>query len=204
MGPFQDAIITEGVVPGWRGRQAPQPPLPHAPRWWGEEGHRPDGLTVIHCARTIIKEEGITALWKGNVPCMFRQGWNQLFLFGSYDYLKQGVLGLERDAPISKHQSLTLGMIAGALGPLTNNPFDVSKTRMQGQLTTGADRKYTNMVQCIGLIFREEGFAPLMRGCMMRMARVAPGMGITFTIVETAMEHCTDQQIPFPLNIGCA
>eukprot|EP00662_Eupelagonemidae_sp_cell21_P033474 gene33474-18011_t len=29
------------------------------------------------------------------VPTMFRQGWNQLFLFGTYDTLKQAVLGLD-------------------------------------------------------------------------------------------------------------
>eukprot|EP01065_Artemidia_motanka_P009792 TRINITY_DN1505_c2_g1_i1.p1 TRINITY_DN1505_c2_g1~~TRINITY_DN1505_c2_g1_i1.p1 ORF type:complete len:306 (+),score=89.82 TRINITY_DN1505_c2_g1_i1:85-1002(+) len=158
----------------------------------------------VHCARTIIKEEGVGALWKGNVPCMFRQGWNQLFLFGTYDKIKELVLGLDRDAPISKHQSLGLGMIAGALGPLTNNPFDVAKTRLQGQQEVGDARKYTSMVQCIGKIYREEGFTPLMRGCVMRMARVAPGMGITFTVVETACETFTDQQLPFPLNIGVA
>eukprot|EP00756_Hemistasia_phaeocysticola_P029261 Hpha_TRINITY_DN16221_c0_g1::TRINITY_DN16221_c0_g1_i1::g.12536::m.12536/K15100/SLC25A1, CTP; solute carrier family 25 (mitochondrial citrate transporter), member 1 len=158
----------------------------------------------VHCARTIIREEGATAMWKGNVPCMFRQGWNQLFLFGTYDKLKELVLGLDRDAKISKHQSLSLGIIAGALGPLTNNPFDVAKTRLQGQLEVGDKRKYTNMVQCIGRIYKEEGFSPLMRGCVMRMARVAPGMGITFTVVETATERYTDQQIPFPFDIGVA
>eukprot|EP01062_Namystynia_karyoxenos_P079364 TRINITY_DN8350_c2_g1_i1.p1 TRINITY_DN8350_c2_g1~~TRINITY_DN8350_c2_g1_i1.p1 ORF type:complete len:339 (+),score=108.45 TRINITY_DN8350_c2_g1_i1:99-1019(+) len=158
----------------------------------------------VHCARTIIREEGVGSLWKGNVPCMFRQGWNQLFLFGTYDKLKEIVLGLDRDAPISKHQSLGLGIIAGALGPLTNNPFDVAKTRLQGQKEVGSARKYTGLVQCIGMIYREEGFVPLMRGCVMRMARVAPGMGITFTVVETAMENFNDQQIPFPLNIGVA
>ena len=74
--------------------------------------------------------------------------------------------------------------MAGALGPLTNNPFDVAKTRLMGQAESGADRKYTGMVQCIVKVAQEEGPLALMRGCLMRIARVAPGMGITFTMVE--------------------
>ena len=71
----------------------------------------------IHCVQTIIAEEGPAALWKGNLPCMFRQGWNAFFLFGTYDSLKKLVLGKERDEKISGHQSLTLGIIAGMCCP---------------------------------------------------------------------------------------
>eukprot|EP00299_Pterocystis_sp_00344_P012629 c608_g1_i1.p1 GENE.c608_g1_i1~~c608_g1_i1.p1 ORF type:complete len:293 (-),score=51.04 c608_g1_i1:61-939(-) len=143
----------------------------------------------IDCAVKIVREEGVTALWKGNTPTMVRQGWNQFFLFGTYDIMKKSIYGLEREDPISPHQSLILGVVAGALGPLTNNPFDVAKTRMMAQAEVGAARKYTGMFQCIGKIFREEGALPLMRGCGMRIARVAPGMGITFTVVEAFSEY---------------
>ncbi len=40
------------------------------------------------------------------------------------------------------------------------------------------------MFQTIATVLREEGGRALMRGCGMRIARVAPGMGITFTMVE--------------------
>lgn len=139
----------------------------------------------VHTATTIIKEEGVAALWKGNVPTMLRQGINQLFLFGTYDMLKKTIFGLDRDAPISSHQSLLLGIVAGALGPLFNNPVDVVKTRLMAQESIpGQAPKYTGTLQCLGTIFKEEGAGALMKGCMMRIARVAPGMGITFTVVE--------------------
>jgi len=145
---------------------------------------------LVQTARLIAQEEGVTALWKGNVPTMLRQGINQLFLFGSYDYLKKGVLGLERDAPISSYQSMILGIIAGALGPLFNNPVDVAKTRLMAQLSVpGQQPKYTGTIQCIKTVLLEEGWRSLMRGCMMRILRVAPGMGITFTVVEKVSER---------------
>jgi len=47
---------------------------------------------------------------------MVRQGWNQLFLFGSYDLMKKSFFGLEREDPIEGWQSTTIGLVAGALG----------------------------------------------------------------------------------------
>ena len=79
-------------------------------------------------------------------------------------------------------QALSIGVVAGALGPLFNNPIDVAKTRLMAQGPGQA--RYSGMINCITTVWREEGAKSLMRGCMMRIARVAPGMGITFTVVE--------------------
>ena len=67
------------------------------------------------------------------------------------------------------------------------SPFDVAKTRLMAQKEIGAARKYTGLLQCLTTIFKEEGFKPLMRGCSLRIARVAPGMGIVFTVTETVL-----------------
>ena len=63
----------------------------------------------------------VQALWKGVTPTMVRQGWNQLFLFGSYDLMKKSIFGLEREDPILGWQSTTIGLIAGALGEYPSN-----------------------------------------------------------------------------------
>jgi len=149
------------------------------------------GLT--HCAKTIVEEEGASALWKGNVACMARQGINQLMLFGCYPIMKKQIYGLEREQKTEFHQSIILGTAAGAIGPLFNNPLDVCKTRMMAQKTVpGKSLKYTGVIQCISTIAREEGAAALMRGVWLRIARLAPGMGITFTTVEKFNEHFGD------------
>jgi len=143
----------------------------------------------LQCAKVIFKEEGIPGLWKGNVPTMWRQGINQLLLFGTYDMLKKALYGLNRESPIDAYKSLVLGIIAGCLGPLANNPFDVVKTRLMAQEhIAGQKVKYKGTFQTMALIFKEEGAATLMKGCMMRIARVAPGMGVTFTTVEKVSE----------------
>jgi len=140
---------------------------------------------TLQTARTIFQEEGAAALWKGNVPTMWRQGINQLLLFGTYDIVKRHFYG-DRNAKIPLHSSMAIGLLAGALGPLCNNPIDVTKTRLMAQVSVkGQAPKYTGMVQCMTTVAREEGFSALMSGCMMRIIRVAPGMAITFATVET-------------------
>jgi len=139
----------------------------------------------VDVVRKVIKEEGVQSLWKGNGPTMVRQGWNQLLLFGPYGIIKEAVFDKKFHEPLETHQTILLGTLVGSLGPLTNNPFDVAKTRLMNQREVGKARKYTNMFQCILDVLKKEGILALWRGCFMRISRVAPGMGITFTVVET-------------------
>lgn len=149
--------------------------------------HKYKGL--FSSAKTIVSEEGVAALWKGNVPTMLRQGINQLFLFGTYDQLKYALFNKGHDDVISSFDAVLLGIVAGALGPFANNPVDVAKTRLMAQLPEpGKEPKYRGTFHCIGTVFQEEGVKALMRGCLMRVARVAPGMGLTFMCVEKVKE----------------
>lgn len=139
----------------------------------------------VHCAKTIWAEEGIVALWKGLIPTMARQGLNQMFLFGTYDLLKQSMWGVSRNESISSHQAAITGMIAGMMGPCFNCPVDVCKTRLMAQdHKAGEVPRYRGMIHCIQTINKEEGIGALYKGLIPRMARVAPGQGITFMVME--------------------
>lgn len=74
----------------------------------------------VHCMKSVVASEGISALWKGVVPTMTRQGLNQCFLFGCYDLLKLALWGLERQEDMSPHKALVTGVVAGTIGPITN------------------------------------------------------------------------------------
>jgi solute carrier family 25 citrate transporter 1 len=139
----------------------------------------------IHCMQTVVKEEGARALWKGCVPTMTRQGMNQCFLFGSYDIIKQFMWGAGRNDKIQPWQGMVTGVLAGMLGPCANCPVDVVKTRMMAQGNKiGEAAKYKSMTHCLQTIYKEEGVAALYKGLAPRLARVAPGQGITFTTME--------------------
>ena len=94
---------------------------------------------VIQTAMLVVKEEGLSALYKGVVPTMLRQGCNQAVNFTAYNWSKKQVLAWKqtredekmlrgggsggREVQLDHWQSLLLGGLSGGMGPLANNPL---------------------------------------------------------------------------------
>lgn len=97
-------------------------------------------------------------------------------------------------------QSLGVGFVCGAIGPLVNGPAvswlalsilshllliwqDVIKTRLMQQSASTID-PYRGPIDCAKRIVQNEGIAGLYRGLLPRLSRIAPGQAITWTVVE--------------------
>uniref|UniRef100_A0A6U4GJ12 Mitochondrial carrier protein n=1 Tax=Phaeomonas parva TaxID=124430 RepID=A0A6U4GJ12_9STRA len=141
---------------------------------------------VFQTAYTIVREEGLGALYKGVGPTIARQGCNQAVNFTAYQSMKDWVSANFRDGgELASWQHLLLGGLSGGMGPLANNPLDVVKTRMQKQvILPGETPKYAGMISGIGVIAREEGVGALWRGITPRLMRIMPGQAITFMTYE--------------------
>lgn len=141
---------------------------------------------VLQTACTIVREEGVAALYKGLVPTMLRQGCNQAVNFTAYHAIKRKVMEWQRTDHLEHWQSLIIGGVSGGMGPLVNNPLDVTKTRLQRQIfTPGKPLKYTGLAQACAVIYREEGTLALWKGITPRLLRIVPGQAITFTVYES-------------------
>lgn len=67
--------------------------------------------------------------------------------------------------------------------------MDVLKTRFMAQvIVPGQTPKYTSVLQAIRVIAKEEGVLALWKGLIPRLARLAPGQAITWTVV-TRIQH---------------
>ncbi|KAF8012938.1 hypothetical protein BT93_I0948 [Corymbia citriodora subsp. variegata] len=140
----------------------------------------------IHCARTIIREEGLRGLWAGAVPTVMRNGPNQAAMFTAktaFDELlwkKQ-----EGDGQVLRPwQSMISGFFAATIGPVCTGPFDVVKTRLMAQSRHGGESKYTGMVHAIRTISREEGLLALWKGLLPRLMRIPPGQAIMWAVSD--------------------
>lgn len=134
----------------------------------------------------VLKEEGIKRMWSGNIPTVIRQGSNQAFNFMTMAILNKRLWGKENGdgKQLSPWKTLLNGTLAGAVGPCMNCPVDVIKTRMMAQEhIPGVQAKYTNWFQAAKLIAKEEGVPALWKGIIPRLTRLAPGQGITWTVV---------------------
>lgn len=145
---------------------------------------------VFQTAFTIVREEGIGALYKGVVPTMLRQGCNQAVNFTAYNAIKRSVLEKQQLTELPSWQSLMIGGLSGGMGPMVNNPLDVVKTRLQKQVVhEGKQPKYTGLLQACTVIAKEEGAFALWKGITPRLLRIMPGQAITFMTYEAVSKQ---------------
>ncbi|KAF7724460.1 hypothetical protein EC973_000969 [Apophysomyces ossiformis] len=135
-----------------------------------------------HAAYTIVREEGIRALYKGVTLTALRQATNQAANFTAYQEGKKYLKKLQNLEELPSYQHLVLGGISGAMGPLSNAPIDTIKTRIQKSSATGSGWERFKVVTTE--IYTKEGFRAFYKGLTPRVLRVAPGQAVTFMVYE--------------------
>lgn len=160
----------------------------------------PKYRSAPHALLTVVKDEGIGALYRGVSLTALRQGTNQAANFTAYTELKAALQKLQpeyADKNLPSYQTTVIGLISGAVGPFTNAPIDTIKTRLQ---KTPAEPGQT-AIQRITLItkdmFRQEGPKAFYKGITPRVMRVAPGQAVTFTVYEWIKKRLEDSNIAF-------
>lgn len=140
----------------------------------------------IHCARMIVREEGLFGLWAGAAPTVMRNGTNQAAMFtakNAFDVLLWKKH--EGDGKVLQPwQSMISGFLAGTAGPVCTGPFDVVKTRLMAQSRGRGELKYKGMVHAIRTIYAEEGLLALWRGLLPRLMRIPPGQAIMWAVAD--------------------
>ncbi|KAI8390824.1 mitochondrial carrier domain-containing protein [Radiomyces spectabilis] len=135
-----------------------------------------------HAAFTIIREEGIRALYKGVTLTALRQATNQAANFTAYQEFKSKAKKMQNLDELPSYQHLILGGISGAMGPLSNAPIDTIKTRIQKSSAPGSG--YERFKVVTSDIIQKEGFRAFYKGLTPRLLRVAPGQAVTFMVYE--------------------
>lgn len=146
----------------------------------------PKYRNAAHALFTVVREEGIGAIYRGVSLTALRQGTNQAANFTAYTELKQKLQERQEDpnAPLPSWKTSIIGLISGAVGPFTNAPIDTIKTRLQrtpaepGQTAMGRISAIANQMM------KQEGIRAFWMGITPRVMRVAPGQAVTFAVYE--------------------
>jgi solute carrier family 25 citrate transporter 1 len=86
----------------------------------------------LHCATTIVREQGVLGLWAGATPTVMRNGTNQMCLFWAKNRADELLWGKADGSSVRLHpvQSMISGGMSAVFGPVMTGPFDVVKTRL--------------------------------------------------------------------------
>lgn len=147
----------------------------------------PKYRNAAQCLYSVVKEEGIGAIYRGVALTALRQGTNQAVNFTAYTELKEQLQKRQpayHNAELPSWQTAIIGLISGAMGPLSNAPIDTIKTRLQKTPGQPGETAISRVKVIARDMFKQEGFAAFYKGITPRIMRVAPGQMVTFTVYE--------------------
>ncbi|KAH8586682.1 mitochondrial carrier domain-containing protein [Bisporella sp. PMI_857] len=149
---------------------------------------------VAHVAKTIIKEEGIRALWRGAVPILSKQATNSAVRFTSYGVMQEQVAKRWPTSEGRVATTLAIGALSGVVTVYASMPFDTVKTRMQM-----AGGSHHGMLNCAAKILQTDGIRGFWKGTSPRLVRLTLSSGITFMVYDQVVQALRIlQKIPQP------
>ncbi|GAO52780.1 mitochondrial carrier [Saitoella complicata NRRL Y-17804] len=136
---------------------------------------------ITHALRTILREEGISGLWKGNIPA------EMLYLtYGAVQFLTYRETTAYMSENTSNYlpktaQTFISGGIAGSLATITTYPLDLLRTRFA---VTGQSKVYQGLWHSLRHIHDHEGIRGFYRGSTAAVIQIFPYMGLMFGTYE--------------------
>lgn len=144
----------------------------------------PKYRNAAHATYLVVKEEGVGALYRGVSLTALRQGTNQAANFTAYSYLRSYLQERQGTKDLPGWQTSVIGLISGAMGPFSNAPIDTIKTRLQKTPAEPGQSALSRITTIAGDMWKQEGVRSFYKGITPRVARVAPGQAVTFTVYE--------------------
>ncbi|PYI09679.1 mitochondrial carrier [Aspergillus sclerotiicarbonarius CBS 121057] len=150
---------------------------------------------TLSTMRAIIRQEGITGLWKGNIPAELMYVCYGVIQFSAYRTTTQALAQLDPHRLPPSLESFVAGAAAGGLATTSTYPLDLLRTRFAAQ---GTDRVYTSLFSSVKDIARNEGYKGFFRGCSAAVGQIVPYMGLFFATYETLRPPLAQyQDLPF-------
>jgi solute carrier family 25 thiamine pyrophosphate transporter 19 len=143
----------------------------------------------------ILREEGVTGLWKGNIPAELMYVSYSAIQFTAYRSITltlQTTVG-ENKLP-SAAESFIAGASAGAISTTATYPLDLLRTRFAAQ---GTEKIYNSLLSSVRDIARYEGPRGFFQGLGAGVGQIIPYMGTFFATYETLRLPMSTLHLPF-------
>ena len=127
---------------------------------------------AIDCMVQTAKGEGITALWKGLEPALWRQASYGSLRYGLYSPIKDMLAPGVAKKDLSIGYKILAGGLSGTVAQMLANPCDLVKVRMMG-FKSAPPVEYRWFLTALAQIIKTEGLGGLYRGVGANMGRAS-------------------------------
>jgi solute carrier family 25 thiamine pyrophosphate transporter 19 len=144
-------------------------------------------VSMIQGFSTIIKEEGILSLWKGNLSASYLWVSYSTVQFVSYGTILR-LFENDSDKLSLRNNSLNIfcaGGFSGLFATFFTYPFDIMRTQFALQ---GTNKKFKSILNFVSYIYAKKSIKGLYAGIYPALIGIFPYMGLNFAIYEK-MKH---------------
>ncbi len=137
---------------------------------------------VFDALMRIVREEGVTALWRGSGPTVVRAIAMNFSLLMPFEEAKKFLTPYIES---TRNRAIVASMISGVCASTLSLPFDNIKTKLQ-KMKAGPNGElpYKGIMDCAMKTANKEGFLKLWVGLNTYYVRIAPHVVITLLINE--------------------
>ncbi|KAI9824669.1 MAG: hypothetical protein M1819_000822 [Sarea resinae] len=197
------AAATAGIVtstatnPVWMVKTRLQLDKSHAEKSGSPQLHR-QYKNSFDCTMQILRQEGIKGLYRG-LSASYLGVSESTMQWVLYEQMKMFLARREQRMLASGRVRTTwdqtvdwVGKIGAAgsakfFAAIITYPHEVVRTRLRQAPTQNGQLKYTGLIQCFSLIWKEEGFASMYGGLTPHLLRVVPSAAIMFGTYEVIL-----------------
>ncbi|CUS13107.1 unnamed protein product [Tuber aestivum] len=164
----------------------------------GVDGRARQYKNSLDCVRQVLRGEGFRGLYKG-LSASYLGVTESTLQWVLYEKMKAYLAARKEKIVISGRPETSwdnfvdwsgkLGAAGSAklLAAILTYPHEVVRTRLRQRPVDGGKPKYTGLVQCFRLMWKEEGFVSMYGGLSPHLLRVVPSAAITFGMYETML-----------------
>lgn len=136
------------------------------------------------CSSTM-RNEGISAFWKGIPWAYCREGSYTAIRLGAYAPVRDAIGAGAPDAPA--YLKFFAGALTGAVGSIAGNPFDVLKTLSQTNKSESLP-----LMSLVGKMYRDQGMSGFYRGVQVNVMRAITLSGTKMAVYDVSKGYVVE------------
>ncbi|KAH7289409.1 hypothetical protein KP509_30G000300 [Ceratopteris richardii] len=164
-------------------------------------GHHKRYNGMLDCMLRIVREEGVTSLWRGNGSSVLRYYPSVALNFSCKDLYRTLLASGDQGKDIirSARHNFIAGAAAGCTALVVVYPLDIAHTRLAADMGRNETRQFRGLLHFMNTIYRKDGVRGLYRGLPASIQGMVVHRSVYFGGFDTAKDIMLKESSSIPI-----